>query len=219
MYKAAAILAAGIASALAAMAAQGQTSAGPKRLCFRGRPATVCRAFLLTEAGYYARLAGSDFAEQFRTASFEREHLTSHVSWELGGMVNRGSSTAIGATVLFGMDGHGERRGIKGRYRRWFDNGNGTFDASAGLLIASVSAPHPDNTLEALGPTIDVAVGWRDLVAGTARAEMLRRRDGQTVNATYVGVRLGSYPAVIGTAAAAIVVGVMIALIFGGGDF
>jgi hypothetical protein len=146
----------------------------------------------LTEAGYYRRLAGSAFVEEYARASFQVEHLGTHVSWELGGMINRGPSTAIGATILFGLDGRGERRGLKGRYRRWFDNGSGTLDVSGGILAAPSAAPYPAVTLESFGPTIDVSVGWRDFVAATARAEMLRRQDGGMVNAVYGGVRLGS---------------------------
>ena len=199
--------------------AQTERSPQPKRICFRGRPAEFCRAFWLTEAGYYRHLAGSRFVEPSTTHSFVQEHLSTHWSWEVGGMVNRGSSSAVGATVLLGMDGRGERVGLKGRYRRWLDRDGGTVDLSAGILRAHVAGTFPDWSPEALGVTADVSVGWGDLIATTARADLLRRRDGQVVNAVYGGVRLGSYPAVIGTATAAIVVATLVALFFSGEDF
>ncbi len=199
--------------------AQTQTNSEPKRVCFRGRPAQYCRAFWLTEAGYYRRLSGSDFVEAYPTQSFDREHLSSHWSWEIGAMVNRQSMSALGATVLLGMDGIGNRVGLKGRYRRWLDRQGGTLDLSAGVLKAQAAGSFPDWASDAGGLTADVSLGWGDLIATTARVDLLRRRDGTMVNAVYAGARLGSYPAVIGTTAAAIVIGTLVALIFSGEDF
>lgn len=90
---------------------------------------------------------------------------------------------------------------------------------SAGVVKAVAAGSFPDFSREAYGGTTDMSVGWGDWIAGTARADLLRRRDGRIVNAVYGGVRLGSYPAVIATVAGAVVVGVMIAVIFGGGDY
>jgi hypothetical protein len=109
--------------------------------------------------------------------------------------------------------------GVKGRYRRWLGAEQGTFDVSGGLVSAIASAPYPEFSLVSFGPTADVSIGSRDMIAGTARAEMLWRRDGRAVNAFYGGVRLGSFAAIAGTATAAILVGVMIAgFLIGAGE-
>ena len=209
----------GVVGALTVAPASGQANKSPKQLCFRGRPAAACRAFWLTEVGRYMRFGGSSFVESGRVGSFEVTHLSTHLTWELGGMVNRSPATAVGATALIGGDGRGTRLGLKGRYRRWLGPGEGTLDVSGGVLKAVVAGSYPDFSRESYGATADVSLGWRDFVAGTVQADLLRTRNGEMVNAVYGGVRVGSYPAVIGTVAGAIVVGVLIALIFGGGDF
>ncbi len=133
-------------------------------------------------------------------------------------MVNRAPKSAVGATVLLGKDGIGNRVGLKGRYRWWLDQEGGTLDLSAGLLSAETAGSFPDFSPQAMGLTADLSFGWRDFIATSVRGDLLRRRD-QTVNAVYGGLRLGSYPAVVGTAAAAIVIGVFYAFFFARGDF
>src|SRR5918992_3768428 len=115
----AAVFVACIAGALPAATAEGQGNPAPKDWCFRGRPAAFCRAFWLTEVGQYWRLGGSGFVESYPDASFHRNHLGSHLTWEIGAMANRGPAAALGATLLLGTDNRGTRLGVKGRYRRW----------------------------------------------------------------------------------------------------
>jgi hypothetical protein len=169
--------------------------------------------------GQYWRLGGSGFVESYPDASFHRNHLGSHLTWEIGAMANRGPAAALGATLLLGTDNRGTRLGVKGRYRRWFGSRGGTLDLSGGALKAVAAGSFPDFSRPSYGATADVSLGWGDWVAGTARADLLRRNDGQMVNAAYAGVRLGSYPAVVATVAGAVVVALAIAAFLGGGDF
>lgn len=115
MREAVVMLLAVVASALPLVEASGQANREPKRLCFRGRPAAFCRAFWVTEVGRYWWLAGSGFVEPHARGAFERTDLDTHLSWEIGGMVNRSPATAFGATALLGGDGRGTRLGLKGR--------------------------------------------------------------------------------------------------------
>lgn len=182
--------------------------------CFVGRPMPMCKTFWLTEFGYYRRAMGTGFIQDFQTASFERSNLDHHYSWEIGVMSNRSPRTAIGGTLHLGADGSGVRVGLKGRHRRWIA-GKGVMDASAGVLRAAVRAPHPTLTAPGYGVTGDVAIGWRDWAAITVRGDVLRG-DGRTVSALYGGVRVGSYPAIVGTVAAAAYIALLFAAYAGG---
>jgi hypothetical protein len=198
-----ALVAFGVGPLLAAEA-RGQPTGRPPGVCFRGRPASVCRAFWVTEIGYYQRLAASKVKGVLPPAPPTQPHLNSHVSWELGGMVNRGRARAVGATVLVGFDDLGHRVGVKARYRRWLGEHVRTLDLSAGVLRAYSTDSYPDLPAAAYGATGDVSLGWGDWIAVTARADVLRGRTSRVVSAGYGGVRLGSYAALAATAAAVV---------------
>jgi hypothetical protein len=187
----------------------GQSTAKPPGVCFRGRPTTVCRAFWVTEAGYYQRLVATGVKEVLPPAQRTLAHLNSHASWEIGGMVNRGQSRAVGATVLVGFDDLGHRLGVKGRYRRWLGGHERTLDLSGGVLRAYSTDSYPDLPAAAYGVTGDVSLGWGDRIAVTAQADLLRGRSGRAVSALYGGVRLGSHLA-IGATVIAVLVGVIV---------
>src|SRR5687767_6650484 len=188
---------------LVAMSTVAEAQAPPESEsgCFVGKPMPRCKTFWLTELGYYHRAMGTGFIQEFETASFDRPDLGNHYTLDIGFMSNRGPRTAIGGTVHLGADGSGVRIGLKGRHRRWIA-GKGVMDVSAGVLRAGIRAPYPELNEAAYGLTGDVALGWRDWAALTVRADVLRG-DGRTVSALYGGVRFGSYPAIVGTVAAA----------------
>ncbi len=94
-----ALVAVGIGSLLAPES-RGQPAAEQRGICFRGRPPAVCRGFWVTEVGYYHQLVVTKVEGVLPPASPTRAHLESHVSWELGGMVNRGRAHSVGATGL-----------------------------------------------------------------------------------------------------------------------
>jgi hypothetical protein len=190
-----------------------QTTPDSGSVCFEARPLPECKTFWLTEAGYYRPVIGTGSTQRNQTAGFDGPELARYYSWELGGMSNRSRRTAVGATFLIGMEG---RFGLKGRYRRWLPN-RGFVDASAGALRAMVHLPAPHFDTPSYGITGDVALGWRDWAAITVRADALRG-GGRTTAALYGGVHLGSYPAVLATAAA-IAYGVCLGASFAGGAF
>ena len=172
-----------------------QTELPSPPTCFRGRPLPRCGAFWITEAGYHHRLSGTRLVQQDPNSGADLE---SHVSWELGRMRNRDSSSALGWTILIGVDAERKHRlGAKARFRRWLDP-RGILDLSGGVLQASVRAPYPDARAMGYGLTGDAAVGWSNAGTVTVGAEALRSRR-RNVAAVYGGVRLSAYPAVVAT--------------------
>ncbi len=125
-------------------------------------------------------------------------------------MVNTSPTSAFGGTVTIGGANAGPRIAVEGRYRRWTAS-SGSFDVSTGLARTVVG-----NGLAATGVTASGAMGRADLISATARADVMQL-NGKTLAATYLGVRLGTKPAVIGTLLVAAVVGaIAIALVSAG---
>ena len=80
---------------------------------------------------------------------------------------------------------------------------------SAGFAQATIG-----EGLRASGVTASGAYGYNDLVSATLRQDALRAR-GTTLAATYVGVRLGTKPAIVGTVALAAAVAAIAAAFAG----
>lgn len=170
----------------------GQTSS----LCFRGRPAPRCRAFLITEFG----VNGSTH-DNFVDA-------TSAI-WELGLMKNTGSRTAFGATARFAV-GAGDRLILSPRLRRWMGN-HLTLDVAPGIIVWDDRTTGL-STARAPGFSGQLTLGYQDLIAVAAGVEIAHfdRQDAFGVSGTstvpFVGARLGSYPGTIaGTVGAALI--------------
>ena len=192
----------------------------PSKFCFRGRALPRCTSFLLVEAGYYRHLVGSEFRgidtnEVTREATDARDR-DSHFSWELGYMRNVDARNALGGTLLVGTGTAGARVGVKGRYRRWVGaEGTGRLDFGAGVLrggmqdrVANPNRSLPEEPLTiiaavpAYGVTADVTYDIGDLFGVSTRVELTRAEGGRTGTAVFGGVRLGSYSAVVASAAA-----------------
>ena len=96
-----------------------------KKFCFQERSGAKCRSFLITEFGYLLRFDVERYTD--------RRH---YANWELGGMVNRGENSALGATFFFTLDQDYEepRIGLKARYRRWI-NPNSSLDIAPGVIL------------------------------------------------------------------------------------
>ena len=178
----------------------------PTALCFRGRPVTRCRAFLITEFGAAKRLD---------TPVKEED---AEVTWELGFMTNLGPRSALGASAvaLIGSDESGPRWGIRPRYRRWLGEGT-TLDVSVGLLLRGVKERR-DWNYQYPRMMAAVAAGFGDWVALTVQAEAQRYGCGSTLNgyclqlgfatnrrltgtvtdvAWHMGAKVASYPGAI----------------------
>lgn len=208
-----------VALSLAAPELEAQRAPALEASCFRGRPAPECGSFWITEAGYYRRLGGSEVDRNLGDVTIAAPALDSHLSWEVGGMVNHGPIEAFGGTLLVGVDNAGARLAVKARYRRWLGRSS-TLDFSGGPARAVARVPDTGGArfhTRAYGVTGDIALGWGDWAAVTVRAEALRVGD-RTVGAVYGGARLGSYPAVGVTVAGALYVALLVAAL-SGADF
>lgn len=170
--------------------------ASPRLRCYRGRPLPACQTFVITELGVYPNLASTTSTpERFPgdRASGQVEDFGDHAMLELGMMRNRGQNSAIGATVVFGVDANGTRYGAKVRYRRWLEANGLSFDASGGVVSGTFREFNRTAVL-----TGDVALNFSDYGALLTRVE-LARAQGRTPAALYGGARLGSKPGLIAT--------------------
>jgi hypothetical protein len=185
-----------VAAALVLLAGAGALTAQTTGLCFRGRPAPRCHAFLITEFG----VNGSTH-DNFVDA-------TSAV-WELGLMKNTGSRAAFGATARFAV-GAGDRLILSPRLRRWMSHGL-TLDVAPGVIVWDDRTTGL-STAQAPGFSGQVTLGYQDLVGVAAGIEIAHfAREGVggvsgTSAVPFVGARLGSYPGTIaGTVGAALI--------------
>ncbi len=199
--------------AVVAPALAGGQAADTGKACFAAKPLPECRTFWLTEVGYYKRAFGYGVFPSSPLPGERRPDLDSHGSWEVGLMSNRSLRTAVGGTFLVGTGGSTFRLGLKGRYRRWIPERK-FVEVSAGALRVATSSPYSQGRSTGFGITGDVSVGWRDWVALTARADAVRG-SGHTAGAVYGGVRLGSYPGIVATAAIVAYIGLLLALLAG----
>jgi hypothetical protein len=190
-------LAIAFALALTARAAEAQTARAP-HACFRGAPGDRCTWFPLIEAGIHTRLTDLIPGD---------EHVM--LNWSLGFMVNRGPRTAIGGAVFASVEGE-IRAGAGLRWRRWLGRQT-SLDLGAGVHLAGDAS---SGNVRAGSPTFEARLGYGDLIAGTARLDLLRINAGFSCNPTYcpfgpsgtstrlyLGAELGSYAGVAGYAA------------------
>lgn len=199
-----------------------------RSFCWQGRPMESCRSFLLAEGGAHTLLAGS----RYRRIGFgygnrgvtRKPHLTGHVNWEAGVMINRSPAHAVGATVLVGADANGLRLGAKGRYRRWMGR-EAALDLGAGVLAAQQSAPfegadvnNPGNRhVWAGGLTGDAALGLTDWASLSVRGDLLLDAQGSPSHGVYAGLRLGTRPAAVASVAPLVLSMVIGLLYYGSG--
>lgn len=178
--------------------AAAQEDEEPRRFCMAGRPQPSCEMMLVAQFSWYPGMQ-------------PRSDLDSPYEWELGVLVNRGPTHAVGGTLVLGMDGNGTRAAVKARYRRWLSR-YAAVDASGGVAMADrYWAPTPFTDRPAVGVTGDVAVGFTDWVSFGVRGDLLwSGLDHEPVGATYGTVRLGTTPGLVAS-----VLGVLFALFAG----
>jgi hypothetical protein len=178
----------------------------PQRaFCWVGRPAEICRTFMIAEGGAYMAVASTRYTRRGFDGRLTRSmHLTGHANWEVGLMRNVSPRDAVGATLLAGGDANGERIALKGRYRRWMGEGTAV-DAGAGVMFARRAEPHADPDqpgnlhVPVTGVTADVALGLTDWVGVSVRGDLLYDQDGNPATGLYGGVKLGTRPALVAT--------------------
>jgi len=181
--------------------ADSQRQSAPRLRCYRGKPAPACHTFVITELGYYPVLWSSSatyarFASD--TARYRVKDFGSHGAFEIGMMRNTNARTAVGATVLFGIDPNGTRYGAKLRYRRWLTPDGLSADFATGVVSGTFREFSRTTIL-----TGDAALNISDYGALVARVEMARA-GARTPSALYGGVRLGSKPGLIASGLTAI---------------
>jgi hypothetical protein len=153
----------------------------PTGLCFKGGPRSECSSFLITELGYAERVGGlSDVSDDRR-----------YLFWEVGWMKNVGGRLALGGTLVeaFFVD---KPLGLKPRVRVWLAS-DLSLDVGAGVLF--------ENDEMDQGFTGHVGFNIADLLQPYAQVEVVNHKWRGTDRATSIGLKGGSYVAVVGTAA------------------
>lgn len=186
------VLALLLATVARPVAAQDSSAIGD-RSCFRGRPLPACRSYWITEAGYGFRLSSVDRY----TSSAPGGPFLPTVA--LGGMRNFNTRVALGATLEAGLLG-GLYLAAKPRVRFWVSPG-AALDLSPGFLLT-----RSDN-MPRFAP--DVAVMFQDRVGIAVQSFVIPITDYQAGGppmtrkrlTTYLGIRFGSKPGVVGMAA------------------
>jgi len=129
-------------------------------------------------------------------------------------MRNRTLNRADGYTAELGFNEGGVRVAGMRRYRFWMPKQQ-LLDISVGIVHLGVR-PIPERHVAGNGLTADVSYGWRDLAGATLRGDVVRSQ-GHTFGAVYTGVKLGSIPALLGTATVALYIGLLILALGGEG--
>jgi hypothetical protein len=178
-----------------------EQSVSPTHWCFRGRPKPQCDVFWLTEFGAAAPIS-SNSAGASQGALF---------TWELGGMVNRGTRHAFGVAafsqaILWGSDQNGAAVGVRPRLRFWMGHTT-SIDIAPGIVVAGSGAP---------GFSGHAGLSFADYAGLTMHVVALRPDqfdvDRSTRVAVFAGGRLASVPGtVVGVGGpAAVLVGFLI---------
>jgi hypothetical protein len=162
-------------------------AAPPAHWCYRGRPASQCDAFVLTEFGAAFRVADN------------RQTTGPLYTWELGVMSNHGAKRAFGAALFAQAGNEVFAAGIRPRARVWL-TGSTSLDLAPGLVLTGTS-PGP-------GFSGLAAVNFGDIAAVTTNLMVLRPRPFETGRGArvslFVGGRVGSglgTTAIVGTGA------------------
>lgn len=187
--------------ALAIPAAAQEDAEEPRRFCSVGRPQPSCEAMLVAQFSYYPRIQ--------RFSDLEAPY-----EWEIGALVNRGPTYAVGGTVVLGADGNGRRAAVKARYRRWIGR-YAALDAAGGVAYAQRDRVAPVQYLAepAFGVTGDVALGLTDWASVGVRGDLLwSDLDREPVGATYGTVRLGTVPGLVATVMGAVFAAVVVSV-------
>ena len=192
--------------------------------CFRGRPLPACRSFWIVEMQGSAPVVQTSRAVQNNFGpTFVREAFTSVLEWNLGHMVNVGSTYAIGGVVTAGTGNDDALPGLKLRVRRWLRS-DLSLEAEGGLLWGDADGTEVPG---AVGGTAALRLNLRDQGSFYLRWDMLPIAaesstifldPGGTQHALSVGVGTGSALGLKTTGAAVLIVAVLVALGYGSGS-
>jgi hypothetical protein len=183
--------------------------------CFRGRPASECHRFWITEFSLAYRL--DDLPVEW--VEWEDSNDYWLLAGEIGQMFNLSERKALGATVYSAYDGRRYRLGLKARGRHWFSRSLAA-DLGIGVLLLG-----DDSYYEPGFPAFAGHIGlmnrdlvgialWLEVIPGKSSTWFSSEPTGTDV-AIYAGVTGGSY---IGTPALALVVLVAVAAVSGAAE-
>jgi len=124
-------------------------------------------------------------------------------AFDVGYMLNRDSSDAVGGMIEVGTGGFDKRVALKARGQHWLSP-SWTVSASVGMLSAQQQAATTDRTAYAYGATADIGVDFEDQMGVVITGDVTHQSAHQAT-ALRVGVRAGSYTALWEAALFAIV--------------
>jgi len=185
------------------------TSSTPIRVCWRGKPAPQCTSFWITEFGVDASTASTQtiLTDNYGGGNvyrYAQRDFESRLVWTVGPMFNRGPRTAIGGTLSLSPVNNGPRVALEAR-RRWWKAEDLGLDLSAGGFRMPLPRAAGSGYRDGYGLTAGVLVVGGDLINVNGRVDLLvtggRPRAGASV-----GLAGGSYIALAGTAALAILI-------------
>jgi hypothetical protein len=186
---------------LAAQAAAGR----PSPFCLRGHPLRACRSYLVFEVTGAKDVISTSHQVFLDPAIpvFTEADIGSYLAWTVGGMVNRDSTHALGATLQAGLISEGVRAALQGRWRTWVAD-DAAFDVTVGILSTPQNAAHV-GTATAYGLTAESAFSVGDQVSAFVSGDLVRSRS-HTSAALHAGGRFGSYTAMVATALMGVIV-------------
>jgi hypothetical protein len=163
--------------------------------CVQGRPIAQCLSFAVMELPIGARVIHTQ-----RSASHGAGD--AYVGLELGAMVNRSETSAIGATISAAASAADSHFSISARSRTWLSD-RSYRDVSLGVLATGTTGRRA-----AYGLTGTVGTGYSDLIGVFAGADF-GFLGGAPRASLHAGARIGSYAtlSLFGLAAALLAVG------------
>lgn len=172
--------------ALSGASAAAQTNG--RGFCWlRTQPAPACRSFLVMEAAVEIPFATttSEYTPAFSTQTQQSNDYTTRYVLSVGGMVNRGPSTAVGGTMGFVLGRSWRELPARAelRVRNW--QGKTALDFSAGPTRRGIAARSGGGSVTGYGGTAAVGVEY-GFVGADLRVDAVRA-EGRNVAAGFVG--------------------------------
>jgi hypothetical protein len=150
-----------------------------KPFCIQGQSISKCRSFAIIELPIGARVIHTLRSESHSVGD-------AYFGLELGGMVNRSETRAIGATISAAAAAEESHFSVSARSRTWLSD-RSYRDVSLGLLATGTSTRGT-----AYGLTGTVGTGYSDLIGVFAGADV-GFLGGTPRASLHAGARLGSY--------------------------
>lgn len=178
----------------------------------RGKPQAECAGWIVFNSGWLQRFAG-------KVESYNKSRYL--LNFDLGFMKNISDTRALGGSFYLGADDDGSDFGVMARYKK-FITPVSSYEFCGGLILAG-----DDNYLEKRFPgfIFQASISLKDWIAVTFQSQITRfdrinytyynyQSNWESYSGTqtefYLGMRLGSYAALIIPTAITIIVATMI---------